>query len=92
MVVLGGVKGRGKVRQICCIEKCVFCSSPKNFLLFSLTLLFILKQNPRIRGPGEHYTVQKIRHSTVLYISENVRKKVFFRFVNVATELLIPLE
>ena len=58
MVVLGGVKGRGKVRQICCIEKCVFCSSPKNFLLFSLTLLFILKQSPIIRGPGEHYTVQ----------------------------------
>ena len=40
------------------------------FLLLSFTILFILKQNPRIRGPGEHYTVNPPLYS---YISENAR-------------------
>ena len=39
-----------------CFEICVCCSSA-NFLLLSFTLLFILKQNSRIRGPGEHYAL-----------------------------------
>ena len=35
-----------------------------------------VKQNPRIRGLGEHYTVLYSKSAIVLYISENALKKV----------------